>query len=39
VTREFNNISITAFLEGMNKVKKRAKKVFIKEKCILKNKN
>jgi hypothetical protein len=34
-----NNISKIAFLEGMKKLKKRANKVLIKEKCILKNKN
>jgi hypothetical protein len=39
VTRELNNISKTAFLEGIKKLKKRAKKVLIKEECILKNKN
>ena len=40
VTRELNNISKTAFLEGTKKLKERAKKnVLIKEECILKNKN
>jgi hypothetical protein len=39
VTSELNNISKTAFLEGMKKLKERAKKVLIKEECILKNKN
>jgi len=38
VTRELNNISKTAFLEGMKKLKDRAN-VLIKEECILKNKN
>jgi len=38
VTREFNNISKTAFLEGMKKLKERATNVLIKEECILKNK-
>jgi len=37
VTRELNNISKTAFLEGM-KLKERAH-ILIKEECILKNKN
>jgi hypothetical protein len=36
VTMELNNISKTAFLKGMNKLKER---VLIKEECILKNKN
>jgi hypothetical protein len=38
VTRELKNISKTAFLEGMKKLKECAN-VWIKEKCILKNKN
>ena len=38
VTRGFNNISKTAFLEGMKKLKERAN-VLIKEERILKNKN
>jgi hypothetical protein len=39
VTREFNNISKTVFLEGTKKLKESAKNVLIKEECILKNKN
>jgi hypothetical protein len=39
VRRELNNISKTAFLEGIKKLKKRAKNVFIKEESILKNRN
>jgi hypothetical protein len=39
VTRKLNNISKTAFLEGMKKLKERAKNVLIREECILKNKN
>jgi hypothetical protein len=38
VTRELNNISKTAFLEGM-KLKERANKRMIKDECILKSKN
>jgi hypothetical protein len=38
VTRELNNISKTAFLEGMKKLKEHAN-VLIKGECILKNKN
>jgi hypothetical protein len=37
--RELNNISKTAFLEGVRKLKERANNVLIKEECILKNKN
>jgi hypothetical protein len=39
VTWELNNISKTAFLEGMKKLKERANKCLIKEECILKSKN
>ena len=39
VTRELNNISRAAFLEGMKKLKVLAKNVLIKEEYILKNKN
>jgi len=44
VTRELNNVSKTAVLEGMKKLKERANSkqqtnVLIKEECILKNKN
>jgi len=39
VTRELNNISKTAFLEGMKKLKERATDVLIKEECIWKNTN
>jgi hypothetical protein len=38
VTRKINNISKTAFLEGMKMLKKCAN-VLIRDKCILKNKN
>jgi hypothetical protein len=39
MARELNNISKTAFLEGMKKLKEHANNVLIKEECILKNKN
>jgi hypothetical protein len=39
VTRELNNISKIAFLEGMKKLKERANKCIDKDECILKNKN
>jgi hypothetical protein len=38
-TIELNNISKTAFLEGMKNLKERETNVLIKEKCILKSKN
>jgi len=39
VTRELNNISKTAFLKGMEKLKERANKCIDQGECILKNKN
>ena len=39
VTREFNNISKTAFLEGMKKLKERANKCIDQGGIYLKNKN
>ena len=39
VTRELNNISKTAFLEGMKKLKEHANKCIDQEECSLKNKN
>jgi hypothetical protein len=39
LTRELNNISKTAFLESMKKLKNVKTNVLINEECILKNKN
>jgi hypothetical protein len=39
VTRELNNISKTALLEGMKKFKERQTNLLIKDECILNNKN
>jgi hypothetical protein len=39
VTSKLGDISKTAFLEGMMKLKERANNVLNKEECILKNKN
>jgi len=34
VTREFKNISKTAFLEGMKKLKERAKKMYLSRRNV-----